>query len=55
LILINELMDGDKEPEALKTVLTMYDTLGFTHQGVADILNITKENSKSGGTLQGRR
>jgi len=36
----------DLLPEALKTVLTMYDTLGFTHQEIADILNITKENSK---------
>lgn len=55
MILINELMDGNKEPEALKTVLTMYDALGFTHQEIADILNITKENSKSGGTVQDRR
>lgn len=33
-------------PEALKTVLTFYDVLDFTHKEIAEILDITEENSK---------
>jgi len=36
----------DSLPEALKTILTMYDVLGFTHKEIADILDITEKNSK---------
>lgn len=36
----------DRLPETLKTVLTMYDVLGFTHKGIAEILNITEKNAK---------
>ncbi len=36
----------DRLPEALKTVLMLYDVLGFTHQEIAEILDITEKNSK---------
>jgi RNA polymerase sigma-70 factor (ECF subfamily) len=36
----------DSLPEALKTILTMYDVLGFTHKEIAEIIDITEKNSK---------
>lgn len=36
----------DLLPESLRTVLTMYDVLEFTHKEIAEILNITEKNSK---------
>ena len=36
----------DLLPESLRTVLTMYDVLEFSHKEIGEILNITEKNSK---------
>jgi len=36
----------DLLPESLRTILVMFDVLGFTHKEISEILNITEKNSK---------
>ena len=36
----------NKLPDAMKTIINLYDIMEFTHKEISDILSITEENSK---------